>query len=313
MSDESSEKDAGVIAWIKYHWGWCFAGFLFFVFIVVCWAFFPLLLGALHIRLFPEGLGDVSVLGSFGDMFGALGALATFCGFGAALVAVFLQRRELRLQRRELRLQRRELKLTREELELQREEMKLARAETKGMRENMERQSRDSTYFQLLSYHTDMVSRFSVLHTPPNSEGGAGTRRYEGQDAFGIWVNEFCDLLKGKRETSEFEAAYKEFWFAKTYISQYIRSLEVLFDRICALDATNHGNDRTIYLDALKSHIIPGQSWIILCHYTLHPARNRYKKFVDESGILEELYVDSRNVERSRIFLALGKLLHSDD
>lgn len=51
----------------------------------------------------------------FGDMFGASAALFSGLAFAGVIIAILLQRQELRIQRRELILQRKELRLTRQE------------------------------------------------------------------------------------------------------------------------------------------------------------------------------------------------------
>ena len=62
------------------------------------------------------GLDDWATRGQFGDMFGFVNALFSGLAFAGVIVAILLQREELRLQRRDLKLQREELELTREEL-----------------------------------------------------------------------------------------------------------------------------------------------------------------------------------------------------
>ena len=59
---------------------------------------------------------DWTTRGQIGDMFGAVNSLFSGLAFAGLLVAILMQRTELRMQRVELRLQRKELTLTRREL-----------------------------------------------------------------------------------------------------------------------------------------------------------------------------------------------------
>lgn len=54
-------------------------------------------------------LGNPKEPGLFGDMFGAANALFSGLAFAGVIVAILMQRDELRLQREEIRLQRKEL------------------------------------------------------------------------------------------------------------------------------------------------------------------------------------------------------------
>jgi len=62
------------------------------------------------------GFRDWQQSGVFGDTFGALNAVFSGLAMGGLVLAILLQREELKTQREELRLQREELKLTRKEL-----------------------------------------------------------------------------------------------------------------------------------------------------------------------------------------------------
>lgn len=65
--------------------------------------------------------GNLTDANAFGGMFGAIGSLFSGLALTGLIVAILLQREDLRLQRIELTLQRKELKLTREELRRQAE------------------------------------------------------------------------------------------------------------------------------------------------------------------------------------------------
>lgn len=86
--------------------------------------------------------------GTFGDMFDAVNALFTGLAFAGVIYAIFLQRQELELQRREL-------ELTRVELSGQREALT-------NQNLTMERQNFESTFFQLLRLHNDILGSMDI-------------------------------------------------------------------------------------------------------------------------------------------------------
>ena len=92
----------------------------------------------------PRVLSDEWVeRGLIGDSFGIVNSLFGGLAFAGVVVAIFLQRNELRLQREELTLTRQEMKGQRQALEAQ-----VAAAA---------QQRFDSTFFQMLSLHNEIV------------------------------------------------------------------------------------------------------------------------------------------------------------
>jgi len=85
----------------------------------------------------PSGAGE------FGDMFGGVNALFSGFAFLGVIIAIWLQRDELTLQRLEL-------SQTRKELAGQKEQLKLQNA-------TFRQQSFDTTFFQMLALHNQIV------------------------------------------------------------------------------------------------------------------------------------------------------------
>ena len=95
--------------------------------------------------------GDWKEAGPFGDTFGGVNALFSGLAFGGIIYTIVLQRRELRLQRLELRDTRREMERQREEMSSQNQTLRL--------------QQFDSTFFQLLRLHHDIVNGMTKQRT----------------------------------------------------------------------------------------------------------------------------------------------------
>lgn len=81
--------------------------------------------------------------GTFGDMFGTVNALFSGLAFVGVIVAILLQRVELKLQREELVQTREELRGQKEQLEKQNETMQLQKFE--------------NSFFQMLSFHHKLL------------------------------------------------------------------------------------------------------------------------------------------------------------
>ena len=77
--------------------------------------------------------------GLFGDMFGVGNAVFSALAFAGVILAIFLQREELKLQRQELKLTRNEVKGQKEQLQTQAETLK--------------KQTLENTFFELLRFH----------------------------------------------------------------------------------------------------------------------------------------------------------------
>jgi hypothetical protein len=145
------------------HWGWIFCGAL--ALIVLAWAISWF---ALY-HYFP----DNSARALFGEAFGSVSALFSGLAFAGLVVAILIQRDELQLQRDEL-------ELTREELRGQKEQL------TKQA-EIFRKQMFESTFFQLIRLHHDLVDALSLtFHARP----------FVGRKCFDV----FFEVLKGAFE-----------------------------------------------------------------------------------------------------------------
>ncbi len=105
-------------------------------------------------------------------MFGAVNALFSGLAFLGVIVAILMQREELRLQRTDLELQRTELALTREEITGQREQME---AQTRALNT----QVFESTLFQLLRAHGEIVDGLVMR--------SGGSIKCSGRECFREW------------------------------------------------------------------------------------------------------------------------------
>lgn len=87
--------------------------------------------------------------GTFGDMFGPLNALYSGLAFVGLIVAILMQKDELKLQRQELEETRKELKGQREQLEAQ--------------NKTLQHQNFENTFFQLLRLQNEIVNSIDIV------------------------------------------------------------------------------------------------------------------------------------------------------
>jgi hypothetical protein len=121
---------------------------------------------------------NIESAGVFGDSFGVLTSLFSGLAFAGIIVTVWMQRDELRLQRKELELTREELKATREEMKSQHSTAKL--------------QNFESTFFQMLRLHNEIVDSIDILH----QRSGNIT---SGRDCFSIFYDRLSGLYSKKK------------------------------------------------------------------------------------------------------------------
>ena len=115
--------------------------------VVILLVWHPFLRLLVHIfPFFP--FNGIEKLGQYGDSFGALTAICTAAAFLVLCLTLIAQKEELRLQREELKLQRKEMEKSRETFDGQKKVMALQLFET--------------TLFNLLQQHHQILSSYSM-------------------------------------------------------------------------------------------------------------------------------------------------------
>jgi hypothetical protein len=114
--------------------------------IFAIWALAPLIVWAVTPVLMTHFAPDMEKSGQFGDLFGSINALFSGLAFGGIIVAILLQREELKLQREELASTRRELQRTADTQERQFSDSRIIqRAYLSANPEGIRRSDRDET------------------------------------------------------------------------------------------------------------------------------------------------------------------------
>ena len=149
---------------------------LLFLAVIICWIGYWFVL-RYHVAT-PTDRGQ------FGDAFGALNALFAGLAFAGLIIAIFLQREDIKLQSKALKKQTEEIKLQNKVLDLQRQELADTRKVLEDQKSQFEKQSAimrkqsfEDTFFKLISLHHEIVNAMtdSIPFPVPGNKGNQKT------------------------------------------------------------------------------------------------------------------------------------------
>ena len=182
---------------------WAILGAILAVVILLVWH--PFLRLLVHIfPFFP--FNGIEKLGQYGDSFGALTAICTAAAFLVLCLTLIAQKEELKLQREELKLQRKEMEKSRETFDGQRKVMALQLFET--------------TLFNLLQQHHQILSSYSLFSPSDNIE-------YKGIRAVRVSID---GHLRGIEDIGIFAN-----FFYHASFSNEIFALQNIYYNVCSL------------------------------------------------------------------------------
>lgn len=221
---------------------------------VVCW-FQP---------VDSDGVFDI---GRFGDAFGSINALFSGLAFLGVIVAIILQRKELKLQREEL-------EMTRGVLEDQKEQMG-------RQAESLEKQNFENTFFNMLSLHNEIASNLQ----------GRNSAKEEilGKEVFNAFHNNMewdLNILGVSSDSEEFSDFCTDFFsYRANEYGSYFQNLFVIMQWL----GSHKLSDTDMYVDILKAQL-SSQELLTIFYYCLSDmGMDTLMLFVDESALLEGL------------------------
>jgi len=210
----------------------------------------------------PITLGNIGKAGAFGDSFGVLTSLFSGLAFAGIVLTILLQREELQLQRNEL-------KLTREEFQNQHSTIK--------------RQNFESTFFQMLRLHNDILNGIDL----------SGRTENTGRDCFVIFLGRiegyYTAVEKEKPSASEVEKinlAYAEFW-RKTQqdLGHYFRYLYTVFKFIKESDVAN----KKLYSNIVRAQLSDQELAVLFYNCLYRFGVEKFKPLTEEFAIFDNL------------------------
>jgi len=211
--------------------------------------------------------------GTFGDMFGSVNALFSGLAFVGVIVAILLQRVELKLQREEL-------VQTREELRGQKEQ--LAR-----QNKTMELQKFESSFFQLLSFHHKLLD--AIKYTPQN-------RELKGAGAIESIYEDFKKHNYSHKPTNELYAEY-----AFIYSNGLPNYFQNFYNIIKFVDDENVENKEK-YIRILKSQLSVSEQVLLFYNCLGIQGSKKHKPLIEKYSLFENMdftsLLDTRHINQ---------------
>jgi hypothetical protein len=231
------------------------------------WIILSVLILALWVWLgffLPFRGGDLESRARQGDAFGGANALFSGLAFAGVIIAILLQRQELRLQRKELTETRGELSGQREALEAQ----VLAASQ----------QRFDSIFFQMVGLHHEIVNGINIVTGKTTFVGRQALTLVQSRvirDLSAVPQDELAvnDLARLSEQVAEVRHAYREVYDRhETILGHYFRNLYRIFKYVDEADVA----DKASYIGILRAQL--SVSELCLVFYNLFD--QGYDKFL---------------------------------
>ena len=221
---------------------------------------------ALVVLWFP---GDTETIwakrGQFGDVFGVVNALFSGLAFAGIIYTILLQREELREQRTELAL-------TRAEFEEQNSTLAAQRFET--------------TFFQLLRTHSELVGAMRRTE---------GMQEWVGRERFGRFVtllSEFfnaTDAPGGRADATRARWAYARLFNARQdELGHYFENMYYIIKFVDTSDIT----DKQQYVDFLRAQLSQHELTVLLYHLD-SPQGAKMRELAEKYALLKNLALET--------------------
>lgn len=235
-----------------------------------------------------------NILPEFKDLFGEYGEyIGGLVGSLWALAGVTLFYEALRFQRTELRMQRHELELQRHEIIEQTEQ-------SKRQNEMIEVQTFESTFFNLLSLHTEIVETIELEVRDYENESEEAAKKYTGRDCFVEYYQIFKKVFNFSFEkvtpedfTPDSMKLLVEYSFRVFFeehqanLGHYFRTLFTLFNFI---DQSNLKN-KEFYISLSLSQL-SNYELVLLYFHGLSDKNKAFKPIIEKYSLLYQVPED---------------------
>lgn len=219
-------------------------------------------------------LQDNSDRGTYGDMFGVVNALFSGLAFGGVIIAILLQRAELKLQRLELQQ-------TRKELHGQKEQMEQQTA-------TLRKQNAENTFFQLLELHNDITNDIDLV-----SKTRVITK---GRDCFRVFYERFStiwaadnDRHRGDNEGDRINLTYLTYFQRnQSEFGHYFRSLYNIVKFVDGCDL----QDKRLYTNLVRAQLSSNELLLLFYNCLSDVGRAKFKPLVEKYSLLKTLPSD---------------------
>lgn len=207
--------------------------------------------------------------GQAGDMFGAVNALFTGCAFAGLIFTIRQQSQELMLQREELKLTRGELSGQRAQMESQATTLKL--------------QQFESTFFQLLRVHGEIVEAIDLLTRTGST--------IKGRDCFRIFFSRFDDSMfdirgENTNEIEKIRKAYLDFYeHNESEVGHYFRHLYHVIKFVDKSEIV----DKQRYVSFVRAQLSSNELKLLFYNCLSEHGNLQFKPLIEKYGLLKHL------------------------
>jgi len=207
----------------------------------------------------------------FGDMFGAVNALFSGFAFAGVIIALVMQKRELELQRMELEQTREELKGQKEQLRLQ--------------NETFRQQNFESTFFQLIRLHHDIVDALQLR----DGKGNNWTGRIVFEILYDKYRNHYTRSLEKsdpKNLLSAINQAYLEFHHHhKALTGHYFR----LLYNIIKFVHNSEISKKKLYTNLVRAQLSSNELLLLFYNCLSELGTEKFRPLVEEHNLLKNM------------------------
>lgn len=231
---------------------------------------------------------DITEKGLFGDMFGASNALFTGLSFTGVIIAILLQRQELKLQRNEL--------------ELTREEMKLTKMEFNQQNETLTKQQFENTFFQMLSMLHTNIRSINISLNGNNVSGNQIFTSFKNEikvdvdnktrdrvQKKDVNLNEFGNQLNIERlnfSTEDLKAIFQsKFRVYENLLTNYFSSLFVILKFV----DESLMIDKQFYISVIRSQFSRDELYVLFLKTISLMEEDEMRKLIDKYNIFDDL------------------------
>ena len=207
--------------------------------------------------------------GQFGDMFGAVNALFSGLAFAGVIWAIILQKQELELQRKELEATRAELEGQRKQLEAQ--------------DRTLQKQNFESSFFQLLSFHNEIVNSLKTQSWKGDD--------VEGRICFYFFLEELRLIYNPYPKTSsqidDIKGIYEQFLGRyQSSIGHYFRYLYNTIKFVDRHEFIKKFKDKKAYTNLIRAQLSSNELGLLF-YNCLSDQGAKFKDLVEKYALLE--------------------------
>jgi len=230
--------------------------------------------------------------GQFGDAFGALNTLFSGLAFVGLIIAIFLQREDLKIQSEAFKKQTEEVKLQNDVLDLQRQELADTRGVLEQQREQfqaqsdiMSRQAFENTFFQLLNLHHEIVNAMSSsgIH-----DKGRAYFYYLYNNELRSTFSRANTKLNNHSVLAIIEQGYDWFYSShQTRVGHYFRNLYNIVKFVKNSDVSN----KRLYTNIIRAQLSSSELGLLF-YNCLYKENIKFKVLIEEFALLKNLPED---------------------